>query len=341
MRSPSAATVPGSSLGEPTAKSRVHLGKIKGDYERCLREGLDYIGILQQIGRGDRVAVKPNLTFPTFRPGVMTNPEAVEAILRILIERGARVSICESDSGGYSPFSMTEVFETTGLLRIAHSLGVEIVNLSGQPSRIIKVKSGLRVLSVPLPLKILDETDWFISMPVPKVHLNTVLSLSMKNQWGIIPEPAERLKLHPYFTDVIHTITKLLPRAVAVMDGRYGLNRSGPMKGDAIELGWSLVASDLYACDLVAAALLGIDYRSVPHLRVILKREHCLDINQIACNVSPVSLVREPPFYLKRLWTDYPGLLTFRSRVLAYLGYESPLAEPLHRLLYRFREPFY
>jgi hypothetical protein len=46
-------------------------------------------------------------------------------------------------------------------------------------------------------------------------------------------------------------------------------------------------------------------------------------------------------FCLHRSWTDYPGLLAFHSRALAYLGYESPLAKPLHRLLYRFREPFY
>jgi hypothetical protein len=46
-------------------------------------------------------------------------------------------------------------------------------------------------------------------------------------------------------------------------------------------------------------------------------------------------------FYLRRAWTDYPGVLTFNSRALAYLGYESPLAKPLHWLLYQFRQPFY
>jgi hypothetical protein len=34
-------------------------------------------------------------------------------------------------------------------------------------------------------------------------------------------------------------------------------------------------------------------------------------------------------------------VLTFNSRFLAYVGYESPLAKPLHWLLYLFREPFY
>ncbi len=322
------------------AQPRAHLARLNGDYRPCIQEGLEYIGVLQQIGRGDRVAVKPNLTFPEFRQGVMTSPAAVEALLEILISRGARVTICESDSGGYNRFSMTEVFQRTGLRKVAERLGAEIVNLSHEPSRLIPVRSGIRKLQVPLPSRILDRTDWFISMPVPKVHLNTRLSLSIKNQWGIIQQPSQRLKLHPYFTEVIHAISRVLPRAVAVMDGQFGLTRSGPLRGDAVPLGWTLVASDLYTCDLVAASLMGIDHRRVPHLRTILRREGREDIRQIQFNV-PIDPFVSNAFYLKRVWTDYPGLLTFHSRLLAFVGYESGLAKPLHKLLYLFREPFY
>jgi hypothetical protein len=50
---------------------------------------------------------------------------------------------------------------------------------------------------------------------------------------------------------------------------------------------------------------------------------------------------RRAPFTLRRTWTDLPGLFCFHSRLLAYVGYESPLAGLLHRLLYLVREPFY
>jgi hypothetical protein len=46
-------------------------------------------------------------------------------------------------------------------------------------------------------------------------------------------------------------------------------------------------------------------------------------------------------FYLKRAWTDYPGLWAFHSPALSYLAYFSPLVGVLHRMLYLFRKPFY
>ena len=46
-------------------------------------------------------------------------------------------------------------------------------------------------------------------------------------------------------------------------------------------------------------------------------------------------------FFLKRAWTDLPGLACFNNAFLAWLGYHSPLAGFAHWLLYLFREPFY
>ena len=184
-------------------RPRVFLEQLGAEYEPVLRAGLDHIGKLEAIRPGDRVFIKPNLTYPTFRPGVMTNPSAVEALVRILKDHTDHITIGESDSGGYNPFSMHEVFRETGLDEIARRYGVRLVNLTEEPSRPISYRSRLRRMSVPLPLLIVDETDHFFTMPVPKIHMNTRVSMSIKNQWGIIQVPAQRLKLHPYFTDTI------------------------------------------------------------------------------------------------------------------------------------------
>jgi hypothetical protein len=47
---------------------------------------------------------------------------------------------------------------------------------------------------------------------------------------------------------------------------------------------------------------------------------------------------RREAFYLKRKWTDLPGLLAFKSPLLAYF---SPLSKLLHTILYLFREQLY
>lgn len=320
--------------------AHIYLDWLTKGYSETIAHGFAAVGGEQPIPSGARVAIKPNLTFPTYQRGVMTNPEAIEALIVFLKNYTDRIVICESDSGGYNRFSMDEVFERTGITEFSRRYGVRIVNMSYVPARPIQVHAGLHNLSVPLPTFLLDETDLFISMPVPKVHSNTGLSLSLKNQWGVIQIPAERLRLHPYFKEVIYQVNKALPRTFAIVDGRYGLNRSGPLRGDAVDLNWILVGDNLFYVDGVVSYLMGVDWRKIPHLRHAFRKEGITSIENVTRN-RDLSEFRRPCFYLRREWTDVPGYLTFRSRVLAYVGYESFLAKPLHWLLYRFREPFY
>jgi uncharacterized protein (DUF362 family) len=319
---------------------RIFMQSLDRGYLAALRAGFEWTGFAREIRPGTRIAIKPNLTFPVFRRGVMTNPEALEAVILYLKDYTSHITICESDSGGYNPFSMSEVFARTGIDDFARRHGVRVVNLSGMPSRDIRVQAGLRRLRVPLPTMLLDETDIFITMPVPKVHANAIVSLSMKNQWGVIQQPSQRLKLHPYFKEVIYAVNRALPRSFAVFDGKFGLNRNGPMRGDAVELNWLLLSDNFFVSDALVAGLLGFDWHEVPHLRYALKKESISSISNIECNTDYRAFQKDP-FILRREWTDYPGLITFHSRLMAYLGYESPLAKPLHWLLYKFREPFY
>lgn len=270
----------------------------------------------------------------------MTSLDALTAVVTYVKNFTQKVTICESDSGGYNPFSMDEVFRNTGIAEFANRMGVRIVNMSHSPSRSIQFRRHLRVMSVPLPTLLLDETDLFITMPVPKVHMNTKVSIALKNQWGVIQEPALRLKLHPFFKEVIYQVNKALPKSIAVVDGRYGLTRSGPMRGDPVNLNWLLVSDNIYLADRIVSELMGFDYREIPYLRYALEREGIASLDDVKFNCD-YHLFQQQPFYLRRKWTDYPGLFTFKSRGLAYLGYESPLAKPLHWLLYKFREPFY
>ena len=208
------------------------------------------------------------------------------------------------------------------------------------PTKVIQVP-GFRRILVPLPAPVLDDCDLFVTVPVPKVHANTVVSMSLKNQWGLIQEPRRRLKLHCDFAAVIHAITRALPPSISVIDGLYGLNRNGPMRGDAVRLNWLVASDDLYLADVLGCRLIGVNPRRIPYLMEILERQGIASDEPMDLNRDPEPFVVRPPFYLSRDWTDYPGVATFRSRLLAYLGYESSLAGPLHRCLYRFREPFY
>lgn len=320
--------------------ARFFIDSLDDGYDALLARGFAHLGETARIRPGDRVAIKPNLTFPTFKPGVMTSPEAVEAVVRHLKNYTSHITVCEADSGGYNKFSMTEVFRATGLDEMAKRYGIKLVNLTHEPSRPLEVKAGWRNLQVPMPALLMEETDLFVTLPVPKVHLNTRNSIAIKNQWGTIQNPEDRLKLHPYFKEVIYAVNRIYPRSLAIVDGRFGLTRSGPLRGDAFPLNWLAMCDNLFVNDMIVTQLQGFAPGEVPYLRWILQQEKLTTATPFEAN-GEWQKFRSDEFYLKREWTDLPGVVTFHSRLMAWVGYESPLAKPLHWLLYKFREPFY
>lgn len=319
----------------------VHLQHLAGtDYAPVVEETLTAIGFFQTVAPGARVFLKPNLTFPEFRPGVMTSLECLSAVTRCLRGRGYRVVIGEADSGGYNRFSIDEVFKGMGIDKLAAETGAEIVNVSFTEPEWIEVRGGWRRLRAPMPRMMLREIDAFITLPVPKIHMNTQVSMSIKNQWGCIQEPTERLKLHPYFAETMYEFNSRLPHAFSLIDGRFGLNRTGPMLGDVVDMNFVLGSNDLVAADRVCCRIMQIDEARVKYLQYFRSRGWWTQFENIRLNADLAGFQKEK-FYLVRKWTDYPGLICFNNAFLAWLGYHSPLAGFAHWLLYLFREPFY
>jgi uncharacterized protein (DUF362 family) len=320
--------------------SRVFIGTAAHDYTPTIQEGLEWIRLRSLIKWGDSVFIKPNLTFPVYRKGVMTSPDCVEALVIALKDYTDRITVGESDTGGYNRFQMDGVLRRTGIKDLERKYGIHVVNLTHLPARTIDIPQNGCALRVPLPIVLLDETNLFVSAPVPKIHMYTGMSGAVKNLWGCIPNPESRMRFHPSLATVLFEIIKRLPRTLAIVDGMYGLNGCGPMQGDAVTLNWLLLADNLYAADVACCHLMQIDPNRIQHLRYAV-REHALpNINEIDFSQDWQQFVKAK-FYLKRQWTDYPGLLAFRSHLLAYIAYYSPAATLLHKILNHFRQPFY
>lgn len=76
---------------------------VNGDIRACLHRSLALLGRLEQvIARGDKVLVKPNFNSPDPYPG-STDLAFLSAVLEILLEAGARVTVGESSGGIWRP----------------------------------------------------------------------------------------------------------------------------------------------------------------------------------------------------------------------------------------------
>ena len=298
----------------------------------AVRRALEWSGILDRVSPGARVALKPNLTYPWYKPGVTTSPEIVRETVRLLRERGAGVAIVESD-GGYGAWNAWEAFKGHGLDQIAKETGAELVNLCEEDKEPISFRARGRTYQLPMPVRLLRHTDLFITMPVPKIHAMTGITLAFKNQWGCVPDNM-RLRRHYIFNEAIVAINRALKPAV-LSDGTWFLDRQGPMDGDAVRMDLILAASDPGAFDLYVSTLMGYPWRRVAHMRRAVRLGEMPDsLDAIRFNVDPRE-ARGRVFRLERSPRNYIALAGFSSRFLTWFGYESWFGRiVLHGILY-------
>jgi uncharacterized protein (DUF362 family) len=253
-----------------------------------------------------------------------------------LKEYNVEIYIGESD-GGYHSFDVEEAFRGHGLYEIAPRYGVHLVNLSDLPSEEIATSVAGREVTVELPSLLLHEIDLFVTLPVPKIHAMTHVSLAFKNQWGCIPKTM-RLRNHPKFSEKIIATNKLLKPRIAIYDGTYFLDRTGPIIGDPIHMNLLIAADDIGAGDFVCCRIMNIDPWKIRHY-VAASREGLFptSINEVILN-QPIEPFCLHHFRLKRNLINWIALAAFNNDLLTRLFYDSSFADPIHSILYAMRK---
>jgi uncharacterized protein (DUF362 family) len=306
---------------------------------RALREtverALDWLQWTTAVPRQARVFLKPNLTWREPMNGVTTTPAFMEAVALALRDRGHAVTIGESD-GGYHTFDIEEAFRTHGLRDLEARAGVRVVNLSRGERERVTVPVGGRPVTVELPKLLLHEMDVFVTLPVPKVHAMTYVSLGFKNQWGCQPDTM-RLRNHHRFAPMVLAINTALRARFAFFDGRYFLDRTGPMIGLPVPMDLLVAADHVGAGTLACCAIMGIPPEHAAHLRLAMA-EGMMPASLAAVTLSrPLAPFQTRVFRLERRPMHLVSLSAFHSRLLTRLFYDSPLSNPLRAVLYRVR----
>lgn len=298
-------------------------------------QAMDWIGIHALCPVGARVFVKPNLTWIEPTPGVTTTPHMLEILIAFLRERTQNIIIGESD-GGQNCFAAEESFKKHGIYEIAAKYGVQVVNLSRLLSEVAEAEVAGKKVSVRLPSILLHDVDVFVTMPVPKVHAMTGVSMAFKNQWGCQPDTM-RGRCHPQFAEQIVAINKLLNPRVVVFDGTYFLDKTGPMIGEAVPMDLLVVSDDIGAGSMACCQIMGLDYRKIRHFRVAQK-EGMFPSSQdeVQYNVRPEHFLRRK-FHLKRATINYAHLAAFNNQFLNRMFYDSAFADPFHEFVYFIR----
>ncbi len=225
-----------------------------GDVRVSIEKAIALLGHLgQAINRGDRVLVKPNFNSPDPFPG-STDPAFLRAVLELLLEAGARVTVGESSGGIWRP--SRNVFRKLGIFELAHHLGVELIAFEDKADDWVRIKiDGDYLQSVSMP-RSAYEADKIVYLPCMKTHSIARFTGALKLAVGFM-HPGERRALHARCLEQkVAEISLCWQPNLIVMDGRKAFVSGGPDKGQLAEPGLVLASGDLAAIDVEAMKVL-------------------------------------------------------------------------------------
>ena len=238
---------------------------VAGELRGAIRRALEAAEFSRHVPRGADVSLKANLGWDLFIPGSITSPFFVEALIAEIRGYVGRIFMVESDQ---VLEDIERAFRLSGMAEVCRRSGVQWVNMERGEAVGVEAPGNavLRRLTVPLVLR---ETV-LITLPVMKTHAKTVITGSLKNQWGCLPKM--RHEYHLVLDDAIADLNAVLRPRFAVMDATIGLQGNGPKSGRPRVADRVLASADLVALDTVHAATIGVDPAAVRHLATCAAR---------------------------------------------------------------------
>jgi len=252
--------------------------------KEALREALDRIGgISKYVQKGERVFVKPNLTGDREpSTGAVTQPAVLQALIEIVLEQGPReVFLGDSPSWG---FETERVYEITGAKKVAEETGCTLVDLDKGKNVSCIIPRSWRLPEIRVAQTVLD-CDKLINVPVMKTHMQTVVSLGLKNMKGILPskwktkvhdlEPGEG---HSGLDMGIADLHRLIQPDLTIVDATVAMEGRGPFDGDPVQMNTVIAGEDAVLVDAVSASLMGFDPAMIPSISLCAQNDG-IDLN--------------------------------------------------------------
>ena len=236
------------------AETGFDIAVARGDMARAVRAAVDTLGGMARfVSAGQRVVLKPNMSFPNPPEwGSTTHPVVVRTLAEMCLEAGARrVAVIDH------PLRRPEVcLRRSGIAAACEGLSnVNVVALSEQKFYTrVSIPNGVELHEVEIARDI-QQSDVLINVPVAKSHMATGVSLSMKNLMGLI---WDREYFHQYI-DVnqgVADLSTILQPDLIVVDATRPMTTAGPggpgkvVQLDTIVAGTDPVAVDAYTVPL-------------------------------------------------------------------------------------------
>lgn len=192
--------------------------------EKMVGDALELLGGLKNIVSESNALIKPNLG--SWITGIVpkyvnrwatTKPEIIVALIEELRKVGIEeVSVAE---GAFLDQDATAQFQESGIKEMVEAAGGRIIDLDKGDHVKVGVSEGF-ALEVAKP--VLD-TDNLINVPVMKTHVQTKLSLGIKNLKGTVSKASKRAIHRGDLEKSIALLSKAVRPKLTLIDGLVGM----------------------------------------------------------------------------------------------------------------------
>ncbi len=227
-------------------------------------KALDLIDYKQALVGYDKVLIKVNfITNKTWDTGATTDPIVVEAIIKKLDALPVEVHVVESDA---TITNADKAFEKTGMKEMCKRNGVEWLNLRHVKNMIkLEIPNGEALQRITVPRLVTESA--VISAAKLKTHVNTTVTLGMKNMFGLLPDKFKGKYHLKGISKVLVDINTVLKPAFTIIDGFVGMEGEGPTDGIPVKMNLIIAGRDVVATDATAARVMGFDPYEIKHIR--------------------------------------------------------------------------
>ncbi len=214
------------------------------------------------------VLIKVNfISTKTWESGATTDPVVVEGLIRAVLDVNPDVVVAESDA---NMTNADKAAKATGILDICDRYGVRFVNLKREKDRVVlKPRQPLALSKVKLPRIVVD--SHIVDAAKLKTHSTTVVTLGMKNLFGLLPNKW-KFRYHQRGIDkVIVDINSVVSPSLVLIDGFVAMEGLGPINGRPKRMDLLIASRDVVAADIVGTRVMGFDPADVGHIRMALQ----------------------------------------------------------------------
>lgn len=241
-------------------------------YAASVPAAFDACGAAEVLAEQSRVLVKPNLVNAS-RPPVTTPVECVREVVRY-IRAHSDAQVVVAEGCGDAIKDTDAIFTDLGYDAMAQEENVKLVDLNHAPL-VLKEDAGCTLFSQ-MWLPEMTFTHFIVSVPMLKAHSLAMMTGTLKNMMGFPPPKHyagvhgswKKAVFHGRMQQSIRELNRYVVPDLTLLDASVGLatfHLGGPECDPPVR---NLLAGfDALRIDREAAALLGMDWRDIGHLR--------------------------------------------------------------------------